>query len=79
MNDKTSHNPNGSDQSPATSNHNARAINRANSQHSTGPRTPEGKQRSSLNALCHDPVEKKNQPQVSSSASIWARTSPVPA
>ncbi len=29
------------------------AINRANSQHSTGPRTPVGKQRSSLNALRH--------------------------
>ena len=29
------------------------AINRANSQHSTGPRTPGGKQRSSLNALTH--------------------------
>jgi len=28
-------------------------INRANSQHSTGPRTPAGKQRSSLNALRH--------------------------
>jgi hypothetical protein len=30
-----------------------RAVNRANSQHSTGPRTPAGKQRSSLNALRH--------------------------
>jgi hypothetical protein len=29
------------------------AINRANSQHSTGPRTDAGKQRSSLNALRH--------------------------
>jgi len=29
------------------------AINRANSEHSTGPRTPAGKQRSSLNALRH--------------------------
>ena len=28
-------------------------INRANAQHSTGPRTEEGKQRSSLNALRH--------------------------
>jgi len=29
------------------------AINRANAQHSTGPRSPEGKARSSRNALCH--------------------------
>jgi len=29
------------------------AINRKNSRHSTGPRTPEGKQRASLNALRH--------------------------
>jgi len=29
------------------------AINRANAQHSTGPRTPEGKASSSRNALCH--------------------------
>jgi hypothetical protein len=29
------------------------AINRANAQHSTGPRTESGKQRSSLNALRH--------------------------
>jgi hypothetical protein len=29
------------------------AINRANAQHSTGPKTAEGKQRSSLNALRH--------------------------
>jgi hypothetical protein len=29
------------------------AVNRANSQHSTGPRTGSGKQRSSLNALSH--------------------------
>jgi len=28
-------------------------INRANAQHSTGPKTEEGKQRSSLNALRH--------------------------
>src|SRR5271155_3556862 len=28
-------------------------INRANSQHSTGPKTPEGKKRISLNALRH--------------------------
>src|SRR5208282_4667997 len=30
-----------------------RAVNRANSAHSTGPRTASGKQRSSLNALSH--------------------------
>jgi hypothetical protein len=30
-----------------------KATNRANSQHSTGPRTAAGKHRSSLNALCH--------------------------
>jgi hypothetical protein len=29
------------------------AVNRANSQHSTGPRTPDGKQRASMNALSH--------------------------
>ena len=29
------------------------AVNRANSAHSTGPRTESGKQRSSLNALSH--------------------------
>jgi hypothetical protein len=32
---------------------NRSAVNRANAQHSTGPRTPAGKQRSSLNALQH--------------------------
>jgi hypothetical protein len=32
---------------------NRAAINRANSQHSTGPRTEAGKQRSALNALTH--------------------------
>jgi hypothetical protein len=38
----------------ATSSENGRAaINRANSAHSTGPRTESGKQRSSLNALNH--------------------------
>ena len=53
MNDKKSQNPNGCDQSPATGHQPRAAVNRANSQHSTGPRTPEGKQRSSLNALRH--------------------------
>jgi hypothetical protein len=38
--------------SPATAVDRA-AINRANSEHSTGPRTDPGKQRSSLNALRH--------------------------
>jgi hypothetical protein len=33
--------------------HDRAAINRANAQHSTGPRTDAGKQRSSLNALTH--------------------------
>ncbi len=37
---------------PDTSAHRA-ATNRANSRRSTGPRTPEGKSRSSRNALCH--------------------------
>ena len=37
---------------PGTASHRA-AINRANSAHSTGPRTETGKQRSSLNALSH--------------------------
>jgi hypothetical protein len=39
--------------SPALTQINRAAINRANSQHSTGPRTDTGKQRSSLNALRH--------------------------
>ena len=39
--------------SPAIAPVDRRAINRANSQHSTGPRTDSGKQRSSLNALRH--------------------------
>jgi hypothetical protein len=37
----------------ATTNATRAAVNRANSQYSTGPRTPAGKQRSSLNALRH--------------------------
>ena len=32
---------------------NRAAVNRANAEHSTGPRTDEGKARSSRNALCH--------------------------
>src|SRR5690242_16938308 len=51
MPDKTSQNPNGQDQSPDTSPQTR--ANRANAQHSTGPRTEEGKRRSSLNALRH--------------------------
>jgi hypothetical protein len=39
--------------SPATAPLDRAAINRANSEHSTGPRTDLGKQRSSLNALRH--------------------------
>ena len=39
--------------SPATLQINRAEINRANSQHSTGPRTESGKQRSSQNALRH--------------------------
>jgi hypothetical protein len=39
--------------SPAIAPLDRAAINRANSQHSTGPRTESGKQRSSLNALRH--------------------------
>jgi hypothetical protein len=38
---------------PAPSITSRTAINRANAQHSTGPRTDSGKQRSSLNALRH--------------------------
>jgi hypothetical protein len=38
------------------------AVNRANSQHSTGPRTESGKQRSSLNALSHGPVARYLEP-----------------
>ena len=38
---------------PATTNATRAAINRPNSQQSTGPRTAAGKQRSSLNALRH--------------------------
>src|SRR5579864_119933 len=40
------HDPNSHDKNRAD-------ANRANSKHSTGPRTPAGKQRSSLNALRH--------------------------
>jgi hypothetical protein len=40
--------PNGHDRA-----HNRAAVNKANAQHSTGPRTAAGKQRSSLNALRH--------------------------
>jgi hypothetical protein len=40
--------PNGHDRAA-----NRAAINRANAQHSTGPRTQAGKQRSKLNALRH--------------------------
>src|SRR5580698_3284293 len=40
-------------QMPAPSITSRTAINRANAQHSTGPRTDSGKQRSSLNALRH--------------------------
>lgn len=39
--------------SPARAPLDRAAINRANSEHSTGPRTDPGKQRSSLNALRH--------------------------
>ena len=38
---------------PANSSERRAAVNRANSAHSTGPRTESGKQRSSLNALSH--------------------------
>jgi hypothetical protein len=45
------------------------AVNRENAQFSTGPRTPEGKQRSSLNATSHGltakrPVLRSEDPQV---------------
>src|SRR5713226_310820 len=56
MQETTSANQNGHDQSPAPSPQ-PRAtradVNRANAQHSTGPRTEAGKKRSSLNALRH--------------------------
>ena len=55
MPDTTSSTPNGHDQpSAGTSQLRSRAeINRANAQHSIGPRTDAGKKRSSLNALRH--------------------------
>src|SRR5712692_160156 len=56
MQETTSANLNGHDQSPAPSPQSraSRAdVNRANAQHSTGPRTEAGKKRSSLNALRH--------------------------
>jgi len=44
---------NGTSTNPESAPDHRAEINRANSQHSTGPRTPAGKQRSSLNALRH--------------------------
>jgi hypothetical protein len=38
---------------PSPNGHDYAAVNKANAQHSTGPRTAAGKQRSSLNALRH--------------------------
>src|SRR5690349_8598306 len=48
MENTSTENRNGRDQSRTRA-----AINRANAQHSTGPRTEAGKKRSSLNALRH--------------------------
>ena len=62
MSNTTTQLPNGHDQAPTAdhqppvTNHQPRSrsdINRANAQHSTGPRTDAGKKRSSLNALRH--------------------------
>src|SRR5437660_11844577 len=45
--------PNGHDRAADPAALHRAAVNKANAQHSTGPRTPAGKQRSSLNALRH--------------------------
>ncbi len=45
--------PNGHDRAAGSQTIDRAAVNKANAQHSTGPRTAAGKQRSSLNALRH--------------------------
>jgi hypothetical protein len=53
VSDNTAPRPNGHDRAPDPAAMHRAAVNKANAQKSTGPRTDAGKQRSSLNALRH--------------------------